>query len=99
MEGHDLLYITDTELLLLLSCYYLVFISSHTPFSKWSTEQVCGWLEDCGLGQYVSLARQWVDSGQTLLSATPQELEKVYFYAIIIIIIIVYNFILRLFSC
>ncbi|KAK7160705.1 hypothetical protein R3I93_008387 [Phoxinus phoxinus] len=49
---------------------------SHTPFSKWSTEQVCGWLEDCGLGQYVSLARQWVDSGQTLLSATPQELEK-----------------------
>lgn len=56
-------------------------------------------MEDCGLGQYVSLARQWVDSGQTLLSATPQELEKVYFYAIIIIIIIVYNFILRLFSC
>ncbi|KAG1946503.1 liprin-beta-2 isoform X2 [Pimephales promelas] len=49
---------------------------SHIPFSKWSTEQVCGWLEDCGLGQYVSLARQWVDSGQTLLSATPQELEK-----------------------
>lgn len=49
---------------------------SQTPFSKWTTEQVCGWLEDCGLGQYVSLARQWVDSGQTLLSATPQELEK-----------------------
>ncbi|XP_077104301.1 liprin-beta-2 isoform X3 [Siphateles boraxobius] len=49
---------------------------SHTPFSKWSTEQVCGWLEDCGLGQYVSLARHWVDSGQTLLSATPRELEK-----------------------
>ncbi|XP_051580694.1 liprin-beta-2 isoform X2 [Myxocyprinus asiaticus] len=49
---------------------------AHTPFSKWSTEQVCGWLEDCGLGQYVSLARQWVESGQTLLSATPQELEK-----------------------
>ncbi|XP_067275377.1 liprin-beta-2 isoform X2 [Pseudorasbora parva] len=49
---------------------------SHTPFAKWTTEQVCGWLEDCGLGQYVSLARQWVDSGQTLLSATPQELEK-----------------------
>ncbi|XP_050990260.1 liprin-beta-2 isoform X2 [Labeo rohita] len=49
---------------------------AHTPFSKWTTEQVCGWLEDSGLGQYVSLARQWVDSGQTLLSATPQELEK-----------------------
>ncbi|XP_016091848.1 liprin-beta-2-like isoform X2 [Sinocyclocheilus grahami] len=49
---------------------------AHTSFSKWTTEQVCGWLEDSGLGQYVSLARQWVDSGQTLLSATPQELEK-----------------------
>ncbi|XP_073709395.1 liprin-beta-2 isoform X1 [Misgurnus anguillicaudatus] len=48
----------------------------HIPFCKWSTEQVCGWLEDSGLGQYVSLARQWVASGQTLLSATPQELEK-----------------------
>ncbi|KAF5888176.1 liprin-beta-2-like isoform X2, partial [Clarias magur] len=46
------------------------------PFSNWTTEQVCGWLEDFGLGQYVSLARQWVISGQTLLSATPQEFEK-----------------------
>lgn len=49
------------------------------PFSKWTTEQVCGWLEDYGLGQYANLARQWVISGQTLLSATPQELEKVSF--------------------
>lgn len=47
------------------------------PFSNWTTAQVCGWLEDFGLGQYVSLARQWVMSGQTLLSATPQEFEKV----------------------
>ncbi|KAI4892389.1 hypothetical protein NFI96_011687, partial [Prochilodus magdalenae] len=46
------------------------------PFSKWTAEQVCGWLEDYGLGQYVNLARQWVVSGQTLLSATPQEFEK-----------------------
>ncbi|XP_046720651.1 liprin-beta-2 isoform X2 [Silurus meridionalis] len=46
------------------------------PFSNWTTEQVCGWLEDYGLGQYVNLTRQWVISGQTLLSATPQELEK-----------------------
>jgi len=90
-------FITDKELLFLSSCCYLVSISSHIPFSKWSTEQVCGWLEDCGLGQYVSLARQWVDSGQTLLSATPQELEKVYFDSIIIIIVC--NFILWLFSC
>ncbi|KAM9754916.1 LOW QUALITY PROTEIN: liprin-beta-2b [Menidia menidia] len=46
------------------------------PFSKWNTEQVCDWLEDIGLGQYGFLARQWVISGQTLLSATPQDLEK-----------------------
>lgn len=58
--------------------YFYVFISMHTPFCKWNTEQVCSWLEDSGLGQYVNLARQWVDNGQTLLSATPQELEKVY---------------------
>lgn len=47
------------------------------PFCNWTTEQVCGWLEDYGLGQYVNLARQWVISGQTLLSATPQDFEKV----------------------
>ncbi|XP_035273800.1 liprin-beta-2 isoform X4 [Anguilla anguilla] len=48
----------------------------NTPFSNWTKEQVCGWLEDYGLGQYVNLARQWVNTGQTLLSATPQQLEK-----------------------
>ncbi|KAL6107395.1 ppfibp2 [Pungitius sinensis] len=46
------------------------------PFSKWSTEQVCGWLEQIGLGQYAILACRWVTSGETLLSATLQDLEK-----------------------
>lgn len=46
------------------------------PFSKWSTEQVCVWLEDIGLGQYGLLAQHWVSSGQTLLAATPHDLEK-----------------------
>ncbi|XP_035012764.2 liprin-beta-2b isoform X16 [Hippoglossus stenolepis] len=46
------------------------------PFSKWSTDQVCDWLEDIGLGQYAVFARHWVTGGQTLLSATPQDLEK-----------------------
>ncbi|XP_077953327.1 liprin-beta-2-like isoform X19 [Gasterosteus aculeatus] len=46
------------------------------PFSKWSTEQVCGWLEEIGLGQYGLLACHWVTSGETLLSATLQDLEK-----------------------
>uniref|UniRef100_A0A8D0AVQ5 PPFIA binding protein 2 n=1 Tax=Sander lucioperca TaxID=283035 RepID=A0A8D0AVQ5_SANLU len=46
------------------------------PFCKWSTEQVCDWLEEIGLGQYSILACQWVTSGDTLLSATQQDLEK-----------------------
>ncbi|XP_023809281.1 liprin-beta-2-like isoform X2 [Oryzias latipes] len=46
------------------------------PFSQWTKEQVCGWLEDYGLGQYVSLTRQWIEHGQTLLSAAPQDFEK-----------------------
>ncbi|XP_061882794.1 liprin-beta-2 isoform X3 [Entelurus aequoreus] len=46
------------------------------PFSQWGRDQVCSWLEDYGLGQYVNLTRQWVESGQTLIAATPQDLEK-----------------------
>ncbi|XP_044536508.1 liprin-beta-2 isoform X3 [Gracilinanus agilis] len=49
---------------------------SNAPFAQWSTEQVCSWLEDFGLGQYVIFARQWVSSGHTLLTATPQDMEK-----------------------
>ncbi|XP_007952893.2 LOW QUALITY PROTEIN: liprin-beta-2 [Orycteropus afer afer] len=46
------------------------------PFAQWNTERVCTWLEDFGLGQYVIFARQWVTSGHTLLTATPQDMEK-----------------------
>ncbi|KAJ0069211.1 hypothetical protein NL108_003155, partial [Boleophthalmus pectinirostris] len=46
------------------------------PFSKWTVEQVCDWLEDIGLGQYSSSARHWGSNGQTLLSASSQEIEK-----------------------
>lgn len=49
----------------------------NTPFSKWSCNEVCAWMEDFGLGQYAHMARQWVSSGQTLLSASPQDIEKV----------------------
>ncbi|KFW10769.1 Liprin-beta-2, partial [Eurypyga helias] len=48
----------------------------NAPFAQWSTERVCNWLEDFGLGQYVIFARQWVTSGHTLLIATPQDMEK-----------------------
>lgn len=47
------------------------------PFAKWSSEQVCDWLEEIGLGQYSILARHWVTNGQSLVSATPQDLERV----------------------
>nr|XP_029135452.1 liprin-beta-2-like isoform X3 [Labrus bergylta] len=55
--------------------------SGHTrdikiPFSKWSTEQVCDWLEEMGLGQYSILAHHWVTSGQTLQSASLPDLER-----------------------
>ncbi|XP_073072207.1 liprin-beta-2 isoform X10 [Manis javanica] len=49
---------------------------ANAPFAQWSTERVCAWLEDFGLGQYVIFARQWVTSGHTLLTATPQDMEK-----------------------
>uniref|UniRef100_A0A673YAV6 PPFIA binding protein 2 n=1 Tax=Salmo trutta TaxID=8032 RepID=A0A673YAV6_SALTR len=55
---------------------FLFIRDMNTPFSQWTREQVCGWLEDYGLGQYVNLTRQWVDNGQTLLSARPQDFEK-----------------------
>ncbi|XP_051778722.1 liprin-beta-2b isoform X12 [Erpetoichthys calabaricus] len=52
-------------------------ISDYTaPFSQWKTEQVCSWLEEFGLGHYVNLTRQWVKTGHTLLTATPQDMER-----------------------
>ncbi|XP_053741763.1 liprin-beta-1b isoform X2 [Synchiropus splendidus] len=46
------------------------------PFARWSKDQVCDWLQDQGLGLYVNMARVWVSSGQTLLQASQQDLEK-----------------------
>ncbi|KAL2093450.1 hypothetical protein ACEWY4_010762 [Coilia grayii] len=46
------------------------------PFARWSREQVCEWLQEQGLGLYVSLARQWISSGQTLLQASQHDLER-----------------------
>uniref|UniRef100_A0A8C1QFV5 PPFIA binding protein 1a n=1 Tax=Cyprinus carpio TaxID=7962 RepID=A0A8C1QFV5_CYPCA len=47
-----------------------------SPFSRWSKEQVCEWLQNHDLGLYVNQAKQWISSGQTLLKASPHELEK-----------------------
>uniref|UniRef100_A0A672JDX2 PPFIA binding protein 1b n=1 Tax=Salarias fasciatus TaxID=181472 RepID=A0A672JDX2_SALFA len=46
------------------------------PFARWSKDQVCGWLQDQGLGLYLNMARVWVSSGQTLLQASQQDLER-----------------------
>uniref|UniRef100_A0A673MHC7 Liprin-beta-1-like n=1 Tax=Sinocyclocheilus rhinocerous TaxID=307959 RepID=A0A673MHC7_9TELE len=46
------------------------------PFARWSRGQVCDWMQEQGLGLYVSWARQWVASGQTLLQASQQDLER-----------------------
>ncbi|CAK6972575.1 liprin-beta-1b isoform X3 [Scomber scombrus] len=46
------------------------------PFARWSKDQVCDWLQEQGLGLYVNMARGWISSGQTLLQASQQDLER-----------------------
>nr|XP_055030167.1 liprin-beta-1b isoform X7 [Misgurnus anguillicaudatus] len=46
------------------------------PFARWSREQVCDWMQEQGLGLYVGMSKQWISSGQTLLQASQQDLEK-----------------------
>lgn len=46
------------------------------PFARWSKDQVCEWLQEQGLGLYVNMARVWISSGQTLLQASQQDLER-----------------------
>ncbi|XP_019132468.2 liprin-beta-1 isoform X3 [Larimichthys crocea] len=54
--------------------------SKHTavdvPFSRWSKDEVCGWLHEQGLGLYVAQCQSWIKSGQTLLQASQHDLEK-----------------------
>ncbi|XP_077452910.1 liprin-beta-1b isoform X6 [Stigmatopora argus] len=46
------------------------------PFARWTKDQVCDWLQDQGLGLYVNMSRVWISSGQTLLQASQQDLER-----------------------
>nr|XP_012594956.1 liprin-beta-1 isoform X3 [Microcebus murinus] len=46
------------------------------PFAKWTKEQVCSWLVEQGLGFYLNSGKHWIISGQTLLQASQQDLEK-----------------------
>ncbi|KAF5908329.1 liprin-beta-1-like isoform X1 [Clarias magur] len=47
-----------------------------TPFASWGTKQVCEWLHEKGLGLYATQGEQWIRSGQTLLNASQNDLEK-----------------------
>ncbi|XP_042560972.1 liprin-beta-1 isoform X2 [Clupea harengus] len=47
-----------------------------TPFARWTKDQVCGWLQEQGLGVYANQAQHWIQSGQTLLQASQHDLEK-----------------------
>ncbi|XP_070709576.1 liprin-beta-1-like [Pempheris klunzingeri] len=46
------------------------------PFSCWSTEDVCAWLHEQGLGLYVAQGQSWIKSGNTLLQASQHDMEK-----------------------
>uniref|UniRef100_UPI0037E8D0A6 liprin-beta-1 n=1 Tax=Semicossyphus pulcher TaxID=241346 RepID=UPI0037E8D0A6 len=46
------------------------------PFSRWSKEEVCGWMHEQGLGLYVAQGQSWIKSGQTLLQASQHDVEK-----------------------
>ncbi|XP_056137362.1 liprin-beta-1b isoform X2 [Lampris incognitus] len=46
------------------------------PFARWSKDKVCDWLQEQGLSLYLNMARGWISSGQTLLQASQQDLER-----------------------
>ncbi|XP_056223487.1 liprin-beta-1-like isoform X1 [Seriola aureovittata] len=46
------------------------------PFSRWSKDEVCGWLHEQGLGLCAAQGQSWIKSGQTLLQASQHDLEK-----------------------
>lgn len=61
----------------LFSFFVILWSELDTPFACWSTEQVCEWLQEQDLGLYASQAQQWIRSGQMLLNASQNDLEKV----------------------
>ncbi|XP_037099181.1 liprin-beta-1-like isoform X2 [Syngnathus acus] len=49
---------------------------TEAPFARWTREDVCEWLHQQGLGLYAATAHDWIRSGQSLLQASQQDLEK-----------------------
>ncbi|KAL1489665.1 hypothetical protein ABEB36_013607 [Hypothenemus hampei] len=46
------------------------------PFAEWDTENICDWLQDLGLDQYIPDAKRWVKTGQQLQESSITEIEK-----------------------
>lgn len=46
------------------------------PFAEWDTENICDWLQDLGLDQYITDAKRWVKNGQQLQECSIAEVEK-----------------------
>ncbi|CAH0561284.1 unnamed protein product [Brassicogethes aeneus] len=46
------------------------------PFAEWDTENICDWLQDLGLDQYITEAKRFVKSGQHLQETGINEIEK-----------------------
>ncbi|XP_014255001.1 liprin-beta-1 isoform X4 [Cimex lectularius] len=51
-------------------------VKNDKPFSEWTTDEICAWFKEMGLENSLQDARRWVKTGQVLLSATPQEIDK-----------------------
>ncbi|XP_031341402.1 uncharacterized protein LOC116169452 isoform X2 [Photinus pyralis] len=54
----------------------LILTKPDKPFPEWDTENICDWLQDLGLEQYISEAKRWIKNGQQLQEVPIQEIEK-----------------------
>lgn len=52
-------------------------IERSRPFDEWSTDAVCAWFDEMGLGFYEDDLRKWLKKGAaTLANASTQDIEK-----------------------
>ncbi|XP_018332602.1 liprin-beta-2 isoform X2 [Agrilus planipennis] len=46
------------------------------PFSEWTTDNICDWLQDLGLDQYIPEAKKVIKNGQQLQEMSIHDIEK-----------------------
>lgn len=46
------------------------------PFREWNAMMICGWFEELGLDYVNEYASKWLQSGEDLLKAAPQDIDK-----------------------